>query len=455
MNVRRSLTLLIAAVFLLGVAALPTQTLAEPLPIIFVHGNGDDAAKWVGIIWLFESNGYPSDKLYSIRFSLPAARTDDTREEPFRSSTVDATSELSAFVTRVLLESHARKVVLVGSSRGGMTIRNYIQNGGGRNNVAIAILAGTPNHGVNASSNNLNGEFNGLGPYLQGLNHADGDGNEVVSGVRFLTLRSDKLDKYAQPTGIGLGLPQVKTGVTFEGPALKGASNHVLQNFDHRELAFRPEAFDEMYTFIVGEKPKTLKVAAVAAPKISGLVTGYQGMAPTNLPLSEVRLRIFVITKEIKSASSTPVYETVTKQDGRWGPVEIRPDKEYEFDLECEGRHVRYYKAALPRSSSLINLRFSPVPKMLDSVDANHEDRNAAGKILIARPQGYFSSERDPVIINGKSVPEEPSGLPLRDSFIAAVASNDTVAVSLREETILVEPSRDLSKVLPIVDFQW
>jgi triacylglycerol lipase len=40
-------------------------------------------------------------------------------------------------------------VVLIGNSRGGNAIRNYIQNGGGATSaVSHAILGGTPNHGV-------------------------------------------------------------------------------------------------------------------------------------------------------------------------------------------------------------------------------------------------------------------------------------------------------------------
>ena len=181
--------------------------------IVFVHGNGDDASKWIGIIWLFESNDYPADKLFSVRFSHPSARTNDTIEEVNRSSTTDATAELSAFVTRVLIETHSSKVALIGSIRGGMTIRNYLLHGGS-NNVAYAITCGTPNHGVLALDTNLDGEFNAKGHYLQSLNHAYGDSSEVPPGVKVMTLRSDKLDKYAQPNGIAFGTPQTATGVT-------------------------------------------------------------------------------------------------------------------------------------------------------------------------------------------------------------------------------------------------
>jgi triacylglycerol lipase len=57
-------------------------------------------------------------------------------------------------------------VVLVGNSRGGYAIRNYIQNGGGAAKVSHAILGGVPNHGVWMSSRACRpgSEFAGNGP---------------------------------------------------------------------------------------------------------------------------------------------------------------------------------------------------------------------------------------------------------------------------------------------------
>jgi triacylglycerol lipase len=414
-----------------------------PIPIVFVHGNGDDSAKWIGIIGLFESNGYPADRLYAIRFTNPQARTDDTKAEAFRSSTVDSASELSGLVTRVLLETHSQKVALVGSSRGGMTMRNYLEHGGAAN-VAYAVTCGTPNHGVTAMDSNLGGEFNGKGPYLQGLNHGGEAGGEVVAGVKMMTLRSDSLDKYAQPTGIGLGAPQIATGVTFEGPALRGAENVVLAGLDHRELAFQPRAFAEMYRFIVGRAPKVLTVTEEDAPVISGLVTGFAVQAATNQGLAGVRLKVIAIGK-----GDATVYETTTGADGHWGPFTGVRGQEYEFELEHEGREVRYYKAAIARSTALLNLRFMPVPHESIGLTAGAE------YVLVARPQAYFSRDRDPVTIAGKAAPEEPAGLPLRDSFFAEVSSAAEVPVRLRQETIVVRGSKDLAKDLPVADFLW
>jgi triacylglycerol lipase len=424
------------------------------VPIVFVHGNGDDASKWIGVIWLFESNGYPTGKLFSIRFTHPNARTNDTVDEANRSSTSDATEELRAFVAHVLLETHSSKVALIGSSRGGMTIRNYLLHGGS-GNVSYAITCGTPNHGVLATDANLDGEFNGKGRYLQALNHAYGDGSEVAPGVKMMTLRSDKLDKYAQPTGIAFGTPQTATGVPYEGPALAGATNVVLPNLDHRELAFYPSAFAEMYKFLTGVAPRTTTVTPVSSPTVSGLITGFENGAFTNLPLEGVHLRVYKVNA---TESSTPAYEVVTKSDGRWGPFVASSTQEYDFDLEYQGRHVRLYKAPIPRSTTLLNLRLLPVPVepkvpgKTDSSVAQHRSQ-----LLVARPEGYFSRERDPVMIDGKVSADEPAGLPLRDSFLAdvSVSPDHLTTVVLRKEKILARPSMDLATDLPVVDFLW
>ena len=48
----------------------------------------------------------------------------------------------------MLAATGASKVALVGISRGGYPIRNFIANGGGAALVSHAVLGGVPNHGV-------------------------------------------------------------------------------------------------------------------------------------------------------------------------------------------------------------------------------------------------------------------------------------------------------------------
>ncbi len=167
------LGLLTSTLLLAGCASGPS--LEQAPPIVFVHGNGDSAAVWQTTVWRFESNGWPADRLTAINVPYPLARDDDGKPQPGRSSTAQNMAYLSAAVDKVLKTTGAGKVVLVGNSRGGNAIRNYIQNGGGVNTVSMAILGGTPNHGVWAIKGfNEGNEFSGTGQFLTALNAPKG-----------------------------------------------------------------------------------------------------------------------------------------------------------------------------------------------------------------------------------------------------------------------------------------
>src|SRR5947209_17612897 len=203
-----------------------------------------------------ESTGISKDRMFAINFADPLARTDDTVAQPNRSSTEDQRRELGEAIKELKRRTGAGRVALVGNSRGGNSIRSYIRNGGG-GDVSHAVLCGVPNHGVYVWDEGLGGEFNGKGPFLRGLNEGE---NEVTEGTAFLTLRSDGNDKFAQADGRFVGKPGVSTGVTSDGPALKGATNLVLGTIDHRETAYSPRAFREIYKFIAGREPSRLEI---------------------------------------------------------------------------------------------------------------------------------------------------------------------------------------------------
>ena len=220
-----------------------------------------------------ESNGVPRDRMLAINFTDPLARTDDKVEQANRSSTEDQRRELGEAVKELKRRTGASRIALVGNSRGGYSIRNYIKNGGGAD-ISHAVLCGVPNHGIFDWDDGPGSEFNGRGPFLRGLNEGE---SEVTPGTAFLTLRSDGIDKFAQPDGRFVGKPGTPTGMTFDGPALKGATNLVLGALDHRETAFHPRAFREIYKFIAGREPSRIEIVPEAEVKLSGLVTGTPG----------------------------------------------------------------------------------------------------------------------------------------------------------------------------------
>lgn len=380
----------------------PSPSAATDMPpILFVHGNGDHAALWITTLWRMQSNGVPHNRMLAINFTDPLARTDDKVEQANRSSTEDQRRELGEAIAELKRRTGAPRVALVGNSRGGNSIRNYVRNGGGAD-VSHAILCGVPNHGVYDWDEGLGGEFNGRGPFLRGLNAGD---SEVTPGTAFLTLRSDGIDKFAQPDGRFVGKPGTPTGITSDGPALKGATNLVLGAVDHRETAFHPRAFREIYKFIAGREPTRLEILPEAEVKLSGLVTGTPGGVVTNRPVSGATVEIYHVSAESGERTGGPVHSSQTGADGRWGPAQVNPAWYLEIVLTSAGSPTTHiYRSPFPRSSDVVHLRAA---RPLGPADAG-----AGAVVLMSRPRGYFGLPRDVVLIDGKEPADVKPGVP-------------------------------------------
>ena len=380
-------------------------------PIVFVHGNGDSAALWTTTLWRFESNGWPRERLHAVEFPYPQARDDDAVPQAGRSSTEDQRQFLEAEIAKVIAATGARQVVLMGNSRGGNAIRNFIQNDRGAS-VSHAILCGTPNHGVwaNAASRPGN-EFNGAGPFLTQLNSPKGpNGDEVTSGVKWMTIRSDRNDKFAQPDGEWIGAKGTPTGVSFDGPALKGAQNIVLPERDHRETAYHAQAFAVAYRFITGRDAALTEARPEDRVVLDGKVTGLTAAGPTNLPLVGARLVVYTIDPVSGGRRGAALLARLLGEDGRWGPLQTDAGTRLEFEITAPGFATTHiYRSPFARSSSIVNLR---PERLLDA------DREAAAVALFTRPRGYFGLPRDQTVFDGKSpAPGIPTG-------VAAVASS-------------------------------
>ena len=268
--------------------------MAQVPPILFVHGNGDHAALWMTTLWRMESNGIPRDRLFAINFADPQARTDDAVPEQNRSSSEDQRRELGDAIKELKRRTGAPRVALVANSRGGNSVRSFIKAGGSAD-VSHAVLCGVPNHGVFDWDEGLGNEFNGRGPFLRGLNEGE---SEVTDCTSYLTLRSDGYDKYAQADGRFVGKSGTPTGITTDGPALRGATNLVLGTVDHRETAYHPRAFREIYKFIAGREPDFIAITPEPQVRLSGLVTGTPGGIPTNRPVADASVEIFRTSPE-------------------------------------------------------------------------------------------------------------------------------------------------------------
>jgi len=411
MTNRRQFLAVSGTLALTACATRPSMT--ETPPIVFVHGNGDTAGLWQTTIWRFESNGWPRERLHAIDLPYPLARDDDARPQAGRSSTAEHMAFLKAGVEKVLHTTGADKVVLVANSRGGYAVRNYIQNGGGDRTVSHAVLGGVPNHGVwhEMPGMGSGSEFAGAGPFLRALNAPkNAAGDEVTGPVKWLTIRSDANDKYAQPDGLWLGRRGVPTGVTHAGPELKGATNVVIPRVDHRETAFSPAAFEAAYRFITGRAPRTLEIVPedriVLGGKVSGLGVASgdpaSGNFQNNLPLAGARLEVFATDPGTGERRGAAAWVQAVTDTGRWGPFRARPGVPYEFVITAPGYATTHiYRSPFPRSSEVIHMR----PQRIAEAD-----RGAPALVILDRPRGYFDPTRDRMSFDGQSPP--PGALP-------------------------------------------
>jgi len=405
MTSRRSLFAILASSLLLAACATSPSLESQP-PIVFVHGNGDTAALWQTTVWRFESNGWPRERLHAIDLPYPLARDDDGKAQPGRTSTTEHMAYLKAEVEKVLKTTGARQVVLVGNSRGGNAIRNYIYNGGGAASVSHAVLGGTPNHGVWAIKGfrEVN-EFAGTGPFLMALNAPkNAAGDEVTGPVKWLTLRSDNNDKFAQPDGLWIGAKGTPTNVTFEGPALKGATNLVLPRVDHRETSFSPAAFEATYRFITGRAPQTVTIRPETPLVLNGKLSGL-GLSPTdpasgnyanNLPLPGAQLMVYATDPATGARIGNAVHSKTVGTDGLWGPFTAQRGVPYEFAINATGYATTHiYRSPFPRSSSIVNLRAERLA---------NADKTAKSSVTMTRPRGYFDAQRDTLRFDGNTL---------------------------------------------------
>ena len=409
-----------------GCAYGPPARVDAP-PIVFVNGNGDSAAVWQTTLWRFESNGWPRDRLFALQQPYPLARDDDSKEQPGRSSSAESMAFLKAEVDKVLVKTGAMQVVLVGNSRGGYAIRNYIQNGGGDKVVSHAILGGTPNHGVWAIPGFREGsEFSGTGPFLKGLNAPKNSaGDEVIGPAKWLTIRSDNNDKFSQPDGEWIGAKGKSTNVEYDSPALKGAQNIVISRVDHRETSFSPEAFEATYRFITGMAPASPKVWPEINIVLDGIVTGMGVQSgdrasasndfSNNLPVPKARVEVYALHYQTGLRTGESVHSQAVGADGRWGPFRGLSGVPYEFVVSAPGyAKTHIYRSPFPRGSNVVNLKADRIA---------NADLPSFSIVRLVRPRGYLDPTTHHIQFDGQS---PPPGI-----TVARVASVDSSKINL------------------------
>lgn len=424
-----------ALALLFGILMMcPEPLRADDLPILFVHGNGDSAALWTTTLWRFESNGYDPSLLFAIDFAEPAAPDDDGIDEPNRSTTTEARDQLADAVQRVLDTTGRAQLALVGSSRGGHAIRNYVTRAGGHTRVAIAILCGTPNHGIFTADDTLGSEWNDRGHFLRTLNA----GSETHPDVRFVTIRSDSNDRYAQPPGAPDAFGRI-VGTGYDSPALRGATNLVLDGLDHREVAFHPRAFRQIYRVITGREPSAIAIIPEATSMLNGVVSGYAHGEATNAPLRGAHVTVYEADPDTGARRDEASHEATTGATGAWGPFAASPSAYYEFVVTADGYPTTHvFRTPFPRSARYVHLRLEPIPDALDGAESI---------VTMTRPRGYFGHGRDMFTMSGRVPDGVDVGVPTTSRATMSFPANPgrSVRVVFNDEalTVRIHPLTD------------
>lgn len=441
MTLLKRMVLLCVAVGLLGACTSPPEKHpAAPTPIVFVHGNGDSAALWQTTVWRFESNGWPRERLHAIDVPYPLARDADNKPQSGRTSTDEHMAYLRAEVQAVMQRTGAKQVVLVGNSRGGNAIRHFICNGGGQNLVSHAVLGGTPNHGVQAIPGvNEANEFSGTGPFLSQLNAPkNAQGDEVCGPTRWMTIRSDNNDKFAQPDGLWIGMKGRATQVTFAGPELKGALNVVIPRIDHRETSYSPAAFEATYRFITGHAPRLdmqTEKTVVLNGKLVGLgldpLDPQSGQFVNNLPLTGARLEVYEVDPLTAQRQGAALHSKTVGANGWWGPFQGQSQAAYEFVISAQGYATTHiYRSAFARSSDIVHMKAERLTEA---------DRAAQAVLSWVRPRGYFDPQRDRMSLDGQTaIPGVPPGAGVASSRLRLSDSTSrSVTAQFNGETVV------------------
>jgi hypothetical protein len=207
----------------------------------------------------------------------------------------------------------------------------------------------------------------------------------------------------------------------------------VLGAIDHRETAYHPRAFREIFKFIAGREPDRIAIAPEADVNLSGLVTGTPGGVQTNRPVAGASVEVYRVSPDTGERVGGAIHASQSAEDGRWGPAKADPSWYLEIVLTAAGSTTtHFYRSPFPRSSDIVHLRAA---RPLGPADAE-----SGCVVLMSRPRGYFGLPRDVVLFDGKEPndvkPEVPTDSLSTLRLSAAEAGRPVIALFNQERIV-------------------
>jgi triacylglycerol esterase/lipase EstA (alpha/beta hydrolase family) len=210
---------------------------AHPRPVVLVNGTfANQIDSWNAISPLLKNNGYC---VYTFEYG-------GTGFIEATGSIAASASQLQAEVNRVLTQTGASKVDIVGWSQGGMMPRYYLKNLGGASKVNALVGLAPSNHGTTLDGlATLAGYFPGALDLVGAACPACGDqvrgsafitalnsGGDTVPGVRYTVIQS-KYDEVVTPYTSAFLSGSNVTNITLQDQCILDLGDHLSMTSDH------------------------------------------------------------------------------------------------------------------------------------------------------------------------------------------------------------------------------
>ncbi len=324
-----------------GAVAPPPVATADQLPIVFVHGFMGSGQQFEAQALRLTSNGYDPDLIDVLEYDSLA----------WPGIQAEVWAELDAKIDRLLADSDADGVVLIGHSQGTAVSQGYLNSDPAR---AAAV----------SEYVNLDG----------------GAGGTVPAGIRTLAV----------------------WGEGDASRAIPGATNVQFADQAHTEVVNSPETFTEIFTFLFGVAPAVTEVVRETGPvTISGRVL----LFPENAGAHDATLDVFPVEPETGRRTGAAISTVELSGDGDFGPLEVDPDTPYEFSITRpdEGTH-HVYPQPFVRSSQWVRILSSTPDGIANSF---WEPAETSSNMSILRNQEWWGDQdgaNDVLAINGQNI---------------------------------------------------
>jgi pimeloyl-ACP methyl ester carboxylesterase len=309
-------------------------------PVVMVHGFLASGDTWTKFHQLFTSNGYKWRALYAFDWnSLNQMGGGNTQL-------------LDQFIDKVLAETGATHVRLMGHSAGGGVCYTYLSDA-----TRAAKVDGYVHIGASVQP----------GPAGPG-------GTE--------------------PT---LNLWSPDDEVANNGD-ITGATNAMIPGKDHYQIATSKESFAAIWQFFHNSPPTTLDITP-QGPLVC--IAGKVLYFGENTPLENAKVEIWEVDPATgERVGNSPDFTFMTNAEGKYGPENIKANTTFEFVATPPNsgqRVIHYFREGITHLNSLVYLRTIPPPPSL------------AGILLAGLPKvdnqtvvNVFSASQG--VINGRDV---------------------------------------------------